>query len=95
MKLNHYAIAEHMAAADWRAAALILADHFGLGIRLPDAINVYHDNIPEAVIYIYCDGVSYRWSGKRSFEYFRGFGGMGIFSNVYLPHNHILHKSKQ
>jgi hypothetical protein len=85
MKLSHYAIAEHMAARDWRGAARILADHFGLKIQLPDQISIYHDYIDEAVIYIYCDRTSYRWNSRGGFASFRGYTGLGIRSNVYLP----------
>lgn len=85
MKLDHYIIAEHMAARDWRASARILADHFSLDIRLPDEIGIYRDYIDEAVIYVYYDRVSYRWNSRGGFACFRGYIGLGIRSNVYLP----------
>jgi hypothetical protein len=85
MKLNHYAIAEHMAARDWRASALILADHFGLKIQLPDEISIYHDYIDEAVIYVYHDLTSYCWNSRRGFACFRSYAGLGIRSKVYVP----------
>ena len=85
MKLDHYAIAEYMAARDWRASARILADHFGLKIQLPDEISIYHDYIDEAVIYVYHDRASYRWNSSGGFAYFLGYTGLGMRSNVYLP----------
>lgn len=85
MKLSHYAIAEHMAARDWRASARILADHFGLKVQLPDEIGIYRDYIDEAVIYVYHDLTSYRWNSRGGFACFRGYTSLGIRSNVYLP----------
>ena len=85
MKLSHYAIAEHMAARDWRGAARILADHFGLEIAVPDTIGVYQDYIDEPVIYMYHELTSCRWNSRGGFAIFHGNIMLGPCSNVYLP----------
>jgi len=85
MKLDSFLIAEYMEACNWRAAAGVLADHFNLRIQLPAEITQYPANIPEKVIYIYYDTASYRWNASGGFDLYRGYAGLGIRSNVYMP----------
>jgi hypothetical protein len=85
MKLDSFLIAEYMEACDWRAAAGVLADHFNLRIQLPAEITKYPANIPEKVIYICHDNLSYRWTASGGFSRMRNYPGLGTSLIVYMP----------
>ena len=86
MKLEHYAIAEHMEAQNYSAAVQVLADYFNLQLPQQIKVTVYHQLVQiEPTIYIYHDRMTYRWNSSGGFWGFASQALACAFSNVYLP----------
>jgi hypothetical protein len=86
MKLEHYAIAEHMADGNYSAAVQALSNYFNLQTPQQLKITVYYQpGHIEPSIYLYHDRMTYRWNNSKSFCGFASQMQACIFSNVYLP----------
>lgn len=88
MKLHDYAIKEHLAERDWKAAAEIVASYFGLQMPADYEIVFNRRSLPNKKICIYYGPRSYRWYSNGGFGHGdmpHRVGDTGIYARIYLP----------
>ena len=70
MKLHDYAISQHIADCDWRAAVDMVADHYGINIPKSIGIGIIRSDNSMSQVSIFNGSLAYHWLSSGGFVRF-------------------------